>query len=45
VPVTGISMSGKLSDVLNSIRLAEKVAVKDNYQGPEKALLKNMNII
>ncbi len=45
VPVTGISMSGKLSDVLNAIRLAEKVVVKDNYQGPEKALLKNLSII
>ena len=45
VPVTGISMSGKLSEVLNSIRLSEKVAKKDNYQGPEKALLKNIEII
>ena len=45
IPVTGISMSGKLSDVLNSIRLAEKVTVKDNYQGPEKALLKQLSII
>lgn len=45
VPVTGISMSGKLSDVLNTLRLAEKVAQKDNYQGPEKALLKNISII
>ena len=45
VPVTGISMSGKLSEVLNTLRLAEKVVVKDNYQGPEKALLKNISII
>ena len=45
VPVTGISMSGKLSEVLNTLRLAEKVAQKDNYQGPEKALLKNISII
>ncbi len=45
IPVTGISMSGKLSDVLNSIRLAEKTTVKDNYQGPEVALLKGMNIL
>ena len=45
IPVTGISMSGKLSEVLNSIRLAEKITVKDNYQGPEKALLKNMSVI
>ena len=45
IPVTGISMSGKLSDVLNSIRLSEKITVKDNYQGPEKALLIKLSII
>ena len=45
VPVTGISMSGKLSDVLNSIRLSEKTVAKDNYKGPEKAILKNLSII
>ncbi|MBQ7374249.1 MAG: hypothetical protein IJW64_06815 [Clostridia bacterium] len=45
VPVTGISMSAKLSVVLNSIRLTEKVTAKDYYKGPEKALLKNMSII
>ncbi|MBQ4099874.1 MAG: hypothetical protein IJC87_07140 [Clostridia bacterium] len=44
-PITGISMSGKLSEVLNAIRLSENVVAKDNYEGPCKALLKDMEII
>ena len=43
-PVTGISVSGQLSDVLNHIRLSETIGVYDGYIGPEKALLKNMQI-
>lgn len=43
-PVTGISVSGQLSDVLNHIRLSEAIGVYDGYIGPEKALLKNMQI-
>ena len=44
-PVTGISMSAKLSDVLNSIRLSDKTVVKGSYEGPEKALIKNVAIV
>ena len=44
-PVTGISMSAKLSDVLNCIRLSEKVVVKGAYEGPEKVLIKGVSII
>lgn len=44
-PVTGISMSAKLSDVLNCIRLSDKIVVKGGYEGPEKALVKNMTIV
>ncbi len=43
-PVTGISITGKLSEVLNSIRLSEDIAVHDKYMGPEKALLSGMKI-
>ncbi len=43
-PVTGISITGKLSEVLNSIRLAKDTAVHDRYMGPEKALLSGMKI-
>ena len=43
-PVTGISVSGSVSQVLNSIRFSSKLAVQDGYQGPEKAQLLNMKI-
>jgi len=43
-PVTGISISGKLSQVLPSLRLAAKTAVFGGYSGPEKAILQNMQI-
>ena len=43
-PVTGISITGKLSEVLNSIRLSENTAVHDRYMGPEKAVLSGMKI-
>ncbi len=44
IPVTGISITGKLSDVLNSIRLSKEIAVQDDYIGPAKAILSNMQI-
>ncbi|MBR3704249.1 MAG: hypothetical protein IKM11_02005 [Oscillospiraceae bacterium] len=43
-PVTGISITGKLREVLGSIRLSADTAVKDGYVGPAKALLTNMKI-
>jgi len=44
IPVTGISITGKLSEVLSSIRLAKEVAVHDRYIGPKKAILSGMKI-
>ncbi len=44
-PVTGISMSAKLSEVLGSLRLSEKPVSIDGYQGPGKALLKDVSIL
>lgn len=44
VPVTGISISAPVSQVLNQIRLSSKLAVHDGYVGPEKAILPQMNI-
>ena len=44
LPVTGISISGKLSEVLGSIRLSEKKGLFDSYVGPEKALLTGMTV-
>lgn len=43
-PVTGISITGKLSEVLGSIRLAKEVAVHDRYIGPKKAILSGMKV-
>ncbi len=44
-PITGISISGKLSDALNSLRLSEKVGSAGRYHGPEFALLDGVKII
>ena len=44
-PVTGISISGSLSGVLNSIRLSNKIAVKDYYEGPSFAFLSGLKIV
>jgi PmbA protein len=44
VPITGISISGKLDEVLSSIRLSRNTAVYGSYSGPEKAILHNLTI-
>ena len=44
VPVTGISITGKLSEVLRSIRLAKETAIYDRYIGPKKAILSGMKV-
>ena len=43
-PVTGISITGSLKQVLQSIRLSRSCAVHDGYYGPEKAILQDMKI-
>ena len=43
-PLTGISVSGKLSEVLAEIALSSERALCGGYFGPEKALIKNMKI-
>ena len=43
-PVTGISITGSLKQVLSSIRLSCSSAVQDGYCGPEKAILQDMKI-
>ena len=43
-PVTGISITGKLSEVLSSIRLAKETAIYDRYIGPKKAILSNIKV-
>lgn len=44
VPVTGISMSGKLSDVLNTVVLSKEKTVYGAYSGPEKIMIGNINV-
>ena len=44
VPVTGVSISGKLSQVLDHIRLSSETTVHGGYSGPAKALLQDMTI-
>ena len=43
-PVTGISVSGKLSDILNNIRFSKDCTVHANYHGPKTAYITGMNI-
>ena len=44
LPVTGISISGKLGEVLDRMKLSADSAVYDGYTGPAKAMLDNMKI-
>ena len=43
-PVTGISIAGKLSEVLGSIRFSCGVVTEGSYRGPETAILDSMQI-
>ncbi len=45
VPLTGISMSAKLSEVLGSLELHEKTEVRGAYDGPVKLLMKNVTVL
>ena len=44
IPVTGISITGSLKQVLPSIRLSCETAVDNGYSGPAKAILQDMKI-
>jgi len=44
VPVTGISMSAKLSEVLKEMKLSKETVVEGAYQGPSKLLMKNVSV-
>ncbi len=45
IPVTGISISGKLSEALSSLRLADSETVYEGYRGPKYALLGGVEIV
>ena len=44
-PITGITMSAKLSDVLSHLRLTAKTCVEGAYEGPERLMMKNVAIL
>lgn len=44
IPVTGISITGQLREVLDHIRLSASIGVENGYTGPEKAILSNMKV-
>ncbi|MGM9628225.1 MAG: metallopeptidase TldD-related protein [Faecousia sp.] len=44
IPVTGISISGKLSQVLDHIRLSPDITTYGGYRGPATAVLSDMKI-
>lgn len=45
IPVTGISISGKLSDALNSIRLSTEKEQDGRYSGPKLAVFDGIEIV
>lgn len=44
-PVTGITMSAKLSDVLRHLRLTANTCVEGAYEGPERLMMRNVAIL
>jgi len=44
IPVTGVSISGKLGEVLDHIHLSKEIASENGYCGPKKALIPEMKI-
>ena len=45
VPVTGISMSGKLSAALASLRLSQSVVTEGAYEGPRYLMIQGMTVL
>lgn len=45
VPVTGISMSGKLSDVLAHMRLSRETVIEGAYEGPDLLMMPGMKVL
>ncbi len=43
--ITGVSMSGRLSKVLNTVRLNKIKTIRGSYEGPSKMVLDGMNIV
>lgn len=44
-PITGITMSAKLSEVLDTMRLSERIEVRERCAGPARLLLRGVKIM
>ncbi len=44
-PVTGVSMSGKLSAALASLRMADSIVTEGAYEGPCRLMIKGMTVL
>ena len=44
VPVTGISITGSVTQALNSLQLSQTQGIYGRYIGPEKAILQGMKV-
>ncbi len=45
IPLTGISISGKLSDAMNTLKLSNRCTTSGRYRGPEYALFEGIKIV
>ncbi len=45
IPLTGISISGKLSDALSNMRLSSEETTDEDYKGPKYAVFENIEIV
>lgn len=45
VPVTGITMSAKLSDALKQLRLSEETTVSGAYEGPARLMIRDVAVL
>lgn len=43
-PITGISISGALGEVLDHLRLSDQIIARNSYRGPDKAILHRMKV-
>ena len=45
IPVTGISMSARLSEVLAHLRLSDSVCLDGAYEGPDRLLMRGVSVL
>lgn len=45
IPITGISISAKLSEVLKNLRASKEKAISDRYEGPKEILFDKFEIL